>query len=576
MSDQATLFWPGTRVLVVDDDPIARTMLRATLESWGVEVWEASDGAEALQVLLGDDPPSLTLLDWEMPHMKGVEVCAALRQSRTEPYLYVILLTAKTEKEDLAVGLESGADDFLSKPFDPVELEARLKSGQRLVRLQEDLFKTQAALRYEATHDALTGLLNRQALFKALEERVGTGRQALLGGDLKGFGFVNQTFGYKQGDEILKEVGQRIAAAVPVDSLVARKGEDQFQVLLTEDDAAKASETAKSWLEAVQRPFQVQGQTFFLDGNVGVSLAPDDAGTAEELVEHAEAALAQAKSRGGGKVAFYDAELHQRRSARVTLASQLAAGLRAQQFSLVYQPIVFLETSEVLGVEALLRWNHPERGLLLPGEFLLVAEETGLIVELGHWVVQQACQQLRQWQEQGLDLFVNLNLSARELLARDMATAWLEASQQGPRKGRDLVVDVSEHTYMTEQFRPALLELGESGVGIALDDFGTGLSNLETIRFAQSKFLKIAASIVSGIPKNRRSMSLCVGVIRLASSLNLRSLAEGVESAQQRDYLLKNDCVLAQGNFFSEPVPAERIQQLVKNGTPGQQIRGVR
>ncbi len=567
MSEEALKFAAGTRVLVCDDDLVTRAMLRGCLESWQVEVCEASDGAEALEVLCQPNPPRLAILDWVMPEMDGLEVCRRLRQARPEPYIYIVLLTSKTEKSEIARGLSAGADDFLCKPYDPGELQARLKAGERLVRLQE-------ALQYEATHDHLTGLLNRRALLRALEQGF-SGPNALLGGDLKGFGFINRTIGYHHGDELLKEVARRIQGAAPEGSLVARKGEDQFMVWLTnlgESGTGLVKQVASRWVEALEQPYEVQDQKVHLDCNVGVSLAPEDAATPQELVEHVEAAIIQAKAQGPGAIAFYDAELHRELRARMSLERQIRAALRAQEFSLVYQPIIHLDSAEVMGVEALLRWNHPERGLLKPADFLDIAEESGLIVGLGRWVVEQACRQLEKWKADGLELFVNVNLSTRELMASEQADYCLKAMADHGLEEDDLVVDVTEQTYMNEQLRSVLDALGRGGVGIALDDFGTGLTNLENLRSAKSQFLKLAPGLVAGIPEDRRLMSVCVGAIRLAAGLHLRSLAEGVETREQRDYLLKNECHLAQGHFFSPPVPAEQIPALVRRGTPHGEI----
>lgn len=576
MSENPLSFEPGTRVLVCDDDLVTRTMLRACLESWKIEVCEASDGAEALGVLCGEEPPRLAILDWVMPQMDGVEVCRRLREARREPYIYVVLLTSKTEKTEIAEGLTAGADDFLCKPYDPGELQARLKAGERLVRLQSDLWEAKEALRYEATHDQLTGLLNRRALLRSLEAGF-SGSAALLCGDLRGFGFINRTMGYQCGDQLLKEVARRIERSAPEGSIVARKGEDQIMVFLAnlpENAKEFVERVARKWVERVQQPFEVQEQTVLLDCNVGVSLAPDDASTPLELMEHVEAAHIQAKAQAPGAIAFYNAELHEQLRAKMFLERELRAAVRQLDFSLVYQPIVHLDSAEVIGVEAFLRWNHPERGQLGPGEFMRVAKDSGLIVGLGRWVIEQACSQLRAWKDQGLDLFVNVNLSSRELVAANQAVHCLSLMTAAGLEEHELVVDVSEKAYMTEQLQPVLEALGEGGVAIALDDFGTGLSNLETLRFAKSQFLKVAPSIVAGIPDNRRLMSVCIGVIRLAASLHLRSVAECVETRQQRDYLINNDCHLAQGNFFSPPVPASEIPSLVRNGTLGGEIAG--
>lgn len=557
-------FSQNTRVMIAEDDPISRTMLKATLNSWNIEVVEAHDGRQALDILQSENPPRLALMDWVMPELDGIEVCRALRESKVEPYIYIILLTSMDRKQDLLVGLQSGADDYLSKPFDISELQARLKAGERLVELQSQLWETREALRYEATHDHLTDLLNQRALLKSLQQELESESPvALLALDLDRFRFINETMGYAGGDEILRETGRRLQRLEG--TLVARKAEDEF-LLLAQGQQPEAF--AEQVLEQVRAPFSVADQTLHLGASIGVALAGPDGNSPQDLLKHAEAALYQAKENGRGRVEFFNDEIDRRLNARMNLERSLYSAVRSEEFSLVYQPIVHLDSGEVVGVEAFLRW-----GELLPRDFLAVAEETGLIRPLGRWVLKKACSQLRQWKSDGLDLFINVNLSGRQLLTDELGSYLITLLEEEGLQGRDLVVDVQEDVYQREQFRPQLEQLGSSGVRISLDDFGTGVSKLETIRLAQTKFLKLASGIVGEVPHNRQYLGLCVGVIRLATGLHMQALAEGVETDEQFDFLQKNDCHLGQGNYFCQPCSAETLTTILKEGSGDGRLR---
>ncbi len=415
---------------------------------------------------------------------------------------------------------------------------------------------------------------------------------ALLAIHLEGIKTINEAIGFRAGDELLIKVAQRLQKTFRQSDIIARSREDRFLVLLSDlsvegDEHLKKDElhdllitraesAAARVHNILDQPFTLQGQQIHIAANIGISLSPGDAETATDMMEHAEVAASYAREGGRGSTRFYDDEIRLELRHRLNLENDLQIALRQNQFYLLYQPVVELESRNIHGVEALLRWNHPTMGDISPKEFLEIAEESGLIVPIGEWVLERTCKQLKQWQEQGLDLFMNLNLSSRELLHPDIAQRILSTLSHCGLDGYDLVVDVNESAYLNQDPRihKTLERLGKGGVQIAIDDYGSGVSSLKTIRLSKTRILKLDSTFVAGIPDNRHYLSICVAAIRLASSLNMRSLAEGIETKKQYNYLYSNECYFGQGYYFSKPVTADEIPQLVKYGTPGKEIIG--
>lgn len=476
------------------------------------------------------------------------------------------------------------------------EAEERHRQADELLAEAEEKLRQAAELQPQTHEDQLTGLPNAAVLRHHLDfmvEQVNRyGRSAaLLAVDLDRFRFINEALGFRTGDELLRQVAERLKSMMRGSDVVARAGEDEFHVLLSElssdNDKYKPAEelrnliksraeaVAKRVLDALAKPYEIQGQTLHLSSSIGLSLAPGDALSAEEMLEHADAALYSAKELGRARCQVYSEDIQERLRRRLLLENQLHTGLREGQFKLFYQPIVLLDSREVVGVEALVRWDHPEMGRLMPREFLPIAEESGAIVPLGDWILGEACSKLKQWRNDGMNLFIDVNLSPRQLLQADMAATFLKTVEDSALRAKDVMVDVGEHVYTLDpRVRAVLDELGESGVRIAIDDFGTGLSNLKAIRLTQTKIIKLDSTFVAGIPANRQYLSICVAVVRLAASLNMRSLAEGIETEKQYEYLHKNECHLGQGFYFSPPVEPEKIPALVREGTPGREILG--
>ena len=436
-------------------------------------------------------------------------------------------------------------------------------------------------LKHQAFHDALTGLPNR-ALFQDRAEQAlaRTARLttlvAMVMVDVDDFKLVNDTRGHAVGDELLQNVGARLRSTLRGGATIARFGGDEFAILVEDlTDVSQAEAFADRALQCFANPFVIAGEELVARVSIGLVVSGTAPASADvdELMRCADVALYAAKDRGKGQVVLYHGELHNRMLDRVARRSDLDRGFRAGEFVLHYQPIVSIDTGEIVGCESLVRWQHPVRGLVPPMEFVGLAEETGLIVELGRWVLQRSCAQLQQWAQAGHpDLRMSVNVSARQLEEpefQDDVRAVLTSHQISPSQ---LVLELTESIFaldapvMAEQLR---VLRDDVGVKIAMDDFGTGYSSLSYLQKFQLDVLKVDKSFVDGLGEDDLDGSALVSaIISLAHSLRLEVVAEGIEGAAQRDELWSMGCNLGQGYLYSRPVPAADMAVLLSDSAP--------
>jgi len=407
------------RVLIAEDDPVSRRLLETLLRKWNYEVLVASNGREAYDILKSADAPRMAILDWMMPEMDGIELCRLVREQAGGEYKYLILLTAKDRKEDAAFGMNAGADDYIVKPFDANELNARLRAGCRIVDLQAELVSAQESLLIQATCDPLTGLPNRLLFSDRLTQQLAQAKRhqaslAVVFLDLDGFKIINDTLGHDIGDLLLKGVGKRLIKALRNVDTVARMGGDEFTIIVPDirnaDDAAVA---ANKILNVLNEPFQLENHELFVCASLGISLYPMHGDTAEVLVRNADTAMYRAKEHGRHSFRVFTESLNAAAIERITLERSLRKAIGTREMFLHYQPMVDIFTGQIRGVEALARWKNQRLGSVPPSQFIPLAEETGLIVSLGQWTIQTACAQVRAWEDAGLGpITVSVNLSA--------------------------------------------------------------------------------------------------------------------------------------------------------------------
>jgi diguanylate cyclase (GGDEF)-like protein/PAS domain S-box-containing protein len=428
--------------------------------------------------------------------------------------------------------------------------------------------ESEATLEHLAHHDSLTGLPNRLLFTSRVEHALKRAQRdgqsvALLFVDLDHFKNINDSLGHPVGDLLLVQAAERLLAVVRDEDTVARLGGDEFTLLLEGlRDARGVAHIAAKIVEVFNEPFNVDGHELHVGVSIGISLSPADGEDFPILLRNADAAMYHAKARGRNGYQFYTAELTASALERMSLENNLRQALKLDQFEVYYQPQVDLSSGRVIGAEALLRWNHPEMGLVGPDRFIPVAEDTGLIIPIGGWVLQAACRQLRQWQHDGLPLKrVSVNLSGQQLQRGDLVATVREALAESGLAAQSLELEITEGFIMqqAEKAIEVLDQLRALGVTLSIDDFGTGYSSLAYLKRLPIDTLKIDKSFVRDIPHDLNDEAIARAIIALATSLQLGVIAEGIETAEQHTFLLNQGCGQGQGYLFSPPVPAAQF-----------------
>ncbi len=441
-----------------------------------------------------------------------------------------------------------------------------------LIRDITDRKVAEQQIEYQAYHDALTGLANRRLFQEHLSLAVALAQRrhkqvAVLFLDLDHFKLVNDSLGHSVGDALLQDVGRRLKGAVRHGDTVARVGGDEFTIVLQDlSRSQEAATVALNVLHTIAEPIAVGEHKLYVTASIGITMFPDDGDDAETLLKNADTAMYRAKADGRNTYQMSTRELSRSIHERMTVASGLHSALEAGQFSLVYQPQIDLETMEIVGVEALLRWNHPERGVILPEEFIGIAEDRGLILPIGDWVLRQACRDVRRFHDRGMQHFrVAVNLSPRQFRDPALGTAVQSALSDAGIAAETLELEITETVAMENvDLTMATLEhFRRSGVTIAIDDFGTGHSSLSYLKRFPLDALKIDRVFISDLPNSFEDAAIVNSVVQLANGLGMRVVAEGVETAEQLEFLKDAGCREVQGFYFSHPIAIEAVMALV-------------
>jgi diguanylate cyclase (GGDEF)-like protein/PAS domain S-box-containing protein len=439
------------------------------------------------------------------------------------------------------------------------------------------LKESEEQFRQLAHYDSLTRLPNRALFYDRLAHDLVQARRqkwalAVLFIDVDRFKHVNDTFGHIAGDQLLKQVSARLSDCVRRGDTVGRLSGDEFAIVLSHltlpEDAATV---AQKIVDALNRPFVLEGAELFVTASIGITVFPTDSTEQDTLIRNADVAMYRAKDRGRNNYQFYTPGMNTRTREMLSMESELRRALERDEFVLHYQPKVSLATGRITGVEALLRWHHPERGLIPPGDFIPLLEETGLIVQAGDWVLRAVCAQLKAWERAGIALVpVAVNLSARQFLAPDLAETIRRVLETNEVRAEMVEVEITESAIMTDTAEAirTLEYLEALGVGTAIDDFGTGYSSLGYLKRFPLRALKIDRSFVRDITTDPDDATITQAVISMAHSLNLKVIAEGVETEAQLEFLQRYGCDEVQGYLYSRPVPAEQCAAILVNGFP--------
>jgi diguanylate cyclase (GGDEF)-like protein/PAS domain S-box-containing protein len=434
-----------------------------------------------------------------------------------------------------------------------------------------------ARMAHLAQHDALTDLPNRILLNDRLDQAIGFAKRhdkslALLYLDLDRFKHVNDSLGHAVGDSLLKAVAQRLTACVRATDTVSRQGGDEFVIMLSELlHVEDASGCAEKILQAIQLPYLIDTDEINITASIGIAVYPADGIGPEALLRNADLAMYEAKERGRNNSQFYRIDLNSNASERQSLNSSLRHAIQRDEFTLHYQPIINLSTGRIAGAEALIRWRHPTRGVIAPTQFISIAEESGLIVPIGRWVLREACRQAKAWQDAGLPLIrLAVNISAVELRSKDFVEGMKTILADTRFDPRCLELELTETFLMQDSKSTAdvLGALKELGLKLALDDFGTGYSSLTYMRRFPIDTLKIDRSFVRNLTTDADDASIVSAVINMGKSLHMSVVAEGVETRDQLLFLQEHGCPEAQGYCFSYPLSARKFAALHRQGVP--------
>jgi len=439
--------------------------------------------------------------------------------------------------------------------------------------IQNKLREQKNILHHQANHDALTGLPNRLLFNDRLEQAIVTAKRnktnfALLFIDLDHFKEINDSLGHDVGDEILMTISKRLDEVIRDEDSVARLGGDEFTVILEElSQVQDASLIANKILDSLSKAIIIDNNTFYITSSIGISIYPDDGVSAQNLLKFADSAMYKAKDEGRNNHQYYNSTMTELAFERVVMETALRAALKNEEFVVYYQPQFNGATDKLIGIEALVRWQHPTMGLVSPAKFIPLAESTGLIIEIDKRVMKTAMMQLSLWYKDGLNPGVlAMNLTVQQLKKDDFIGTLQLLIKETKCKTQWLELEVTEGQIMAnpEEAIKTLKQISDTGIELAVDDFGTGYSSLAYLKRLPINKLKIDQAFVRNLPDDEEDSAIAKAVIALGQSLNLKVIAEGVETKEQRDFLVGNGCENVQGYYYSKPVPADKIENILQ------------
>lgn len=551
-------------VLVIDDDPMLRKTLCDILEAKGFEATSAKNGTEGLAISK-QRFFNIAIIDLKLPDLSGLEVMNEIKGNA--PSTETIILTGNATMDSAIEATNKGAFSYLVKPYDIEQLLLQIKRA-----LERQL--AEEKIKHMAYHDALTGLPNRMLFNDRLATALRMANRnnlvlALMILDLDHFKNVNDTLGHDKGDRLLQLVSERISDCLRASDTVSRLGGDEFAVLLPQITEAEDSFiVAQKILDALSLPFHFDGHELRMSSSIGIAIYPDDGRDAETLFKNSDIALYDAKEHGRNNYKVFALEMNKKAAKRMTIENNLRKALESKEFILHYQPLVDLATGQIVVMEALIRWQHPEAGLLYPEDFISVAEKSGLILPIGEWVLRSACVQCREWRKAGLEVRVAVNLSASQFRNRNLRESVKQLLEETDLCPEYLDLELTESALVDPEkvTIDTMKELNKMGIRLSVDGFGTGYSALSYLkRFPVSK-LKIVQTFIKSVAVDPSDAAIATAIVAMAHSLGLRAVAEGVEKPEQLEFLRSIQCDEAQGLLFSPPLPAEEATKMLAEG----------
>ena len=593
-------------ILVVDDTPQNLELLSTMLKQQEFNVRCAINGSVALKVAQSGWS-DIILLDIQMPDINGYEVCKQLKIDQKTLDIPVIFLSALDDIFDKQKAFAAGGVDYISKPFHLQEVLIRIENQlailaakqkvsqlnleleQRVAERTSELQKANQQLKKEiihrqhfqeqlihlATRDTLTGLPNRilfmEKLNKILEEaKNNSGRLfSVLFLDCDRFKLINDSLGHFIGDQVLTEMARRIGTYLHSSDCLARFGSDAFTLLLLDKNIHQATQIAQQIQNRLKLPFEVDQHQLFVSVSMGIVAGSKDYEQPEHILRDADTAMYQAKKSCKGCYQVFHADMHSHVLDRLKLETNLRLALEREEFIVYYQPIISLVTNAIVGFEALVRWQHPELGLISPAKFIPVAEETGLIIPLDLLVMSSASHQLRLWQRKysNQELTISVNLSVKHFSQPDLIENIDRILQETQLDGHNLKLEITESAIMDNPESATVIcqKLRQRKIQLSIDDFGTGYSSLSYLHRFPVNTLKIDRSFINRIGQNGENIEIIRAIITIAHHLNIDVVAEGIETEEQRSYLQKLGCEYGQGYLFAKPLSNDAVESILAN-----------
>ena len=573
--------------VIYDKDADHGAELRQLLEADGMAVLHTVNGHQALRLFF-ERSPALVVIHDTLPGGEGEQLCEQLRASKQGQSIPIMLITNDDNPAVIARYYRLGVSDFVQRPVNAPIFIQRIHYMLRASKTLHGIRQSEQQLRHQAGTDALTGLANRQSFTRELHNFLSSPQRrrsqcAVLLIDIDRFKRINDTLGHNFGDKLLQIIAKRLAMNLRASDLlmrdntratpVARLGGDEFIVVLNNITSLELIDSiVKRHIEAFCLPVTLDGHEVVVTPSIGIALCPQDGEDVEVLLKNAETAMYYAKDLGGCNYKLYTDTLNAADMERLQLEKELRGALKNNQLQLHYQPQVDAASGKVVCLEALARWYNPQLGAISPSKFIPVAEECGLIIEIGHWVLNAACRQARQWLDDGLAFErIAVNVSSYQFRQPDFIQQVLSALQSNNLAPHHLELELTESIIMSaaEQNISLLRQLKHIGVCLAVDDFGTGYSSLSYLKRFPIDTLKIDRSFIADLATDEGNAAIVEIIVALADKLHLNVVAEGVENIQQLSQLRRYHCSLLQGYLLSKAVPARDARELLEEQTVG-------
>lgn len=560
------------RVLVADDSKTSLTKVTAALKKLGHDVYPVSSGAEAVKAFAAEHP-DLVILDVVMDGMDGFECARQIRKLNSDDWIPIIFLSASVDDESISKGIDAGGDDYLTKPFSDITLAAKIKAMQRIADMRHSLFETTKKLILLSTTDPLTGINNRLQFERSIKDILYAADRynrmvALLFIDLDNFKGINDTFGHQAGDQLLMEVAKRLKSKIRASDFVARLGGDEFAIVLTQiDEVEDAGNVANNIIEALASDYHINNRNIRNGASIGIACYPTPGTNKENFISNADIAMYHAKSLGRNNYQYFTSQIDEQYKQHLSIEHALKFAIERKEFYLTYQPIFNLKSQEIVGFETLVCWEHPKYGKVSPEIFIPIAEESGLINDIGNWILESTCAEFNDTIKNQESLYLTINVSSMQIPSENFVQNIRDLLDKANISYKRIELELTESAMMDYKegiFKDTINKLDELGINISIDDFGTGYSSLIRLKQLPIKTLKIEKAFIQDALQSENGAIIVNCLIALGKNLKLNVIAEGIETKEQLEFLINNGCPQGQGYFLCKPVRAKSIEELLE------------